>query len=104
MISMQRHVFTRSNSFRRNGMAGVAGAILFLLAFAGQSPASGSRVKDIAVIAGARDNQLTGYGLVVGLAGDGDKNPVQTLQTVGNVLQRFGLTVPAATISAKNVA
>lgn len=66
--------------------------------------ASGSRVKDIAVIAGARDNQLTGYGLVVGLAGDGDKNPVQTLQTVGNILQRFGLTVPAATISAKNVA
>jgi flagellar P-ring protein precursor FlgI len=66
--------------------------------------AGGSRVKDIAIVAGVRDNQLTGYGLVVGLAGDGDKNPVQTLQTVANVLQRFGLTVPASTLSAKNVA
>jgi flagellar P-ring protein precursor FlgI len=66
--------------------------------------AEGARVKDIAMISGVRDNQLTGYGLVVGLAGDGDKNPVQTLQTVANVLQRFGLTVPASTLSSKNVA
>jgi len=42
--------------------------------------------------------------LVAGLAGDGDKNPVQTLQTIANILQRFGLTVPASTMSAKNVA
>jgi flagellar P-ring protein precursor FlgI len=42
--------------------------------------------------------------LVAGLAGDGDKNPVQTLQTIANILQRFGLTVPATTLSAKNVA
>src|ERR1700729_505123 len=66
--------------------------------------AGGARVKDIAIVSGVRDNQLTGYGLVVGLAGDGDKNPVQTLQTIANVLQRFGLTVPATTLSAKNVA
>src|SRR5277367_6338748 len=66
--------------------------------------ANGARVKDIAMVAGVRDNQLSGYGLVVGLAGDGDKNPVQTLQTVGNILQRFGLTVPAQTMSSKNVA
>ena len=70
-----------------------------LLAFAG-----GARVKDIAIVGGVRDNQLTGYGLVVGLAGDGDKNPIQTLQTIANVLQRFGLTVPASSLSAKNVA
>ncbi len=56
------------------------------------------------MVAGARDNQLAGYGLVVGLAGDGDKNPVQTLQTIANILQRYGLTVPASTLSAKNVA
>jgi flagellar P-ring protein precursor FlgI len=66
--------------------------------------AAGVRIKDISLISGARDNQLAGYGLVVGLAGDGDKNPVQTLQTMANVLQRFGLTVPASTMSAKNVA
>jgi flagellar P-ring protein precursor FlgI len=66
--------------------------------------AAESRVKDIAMIAGARDNQLVGYGLVVGLAGDGDKNPVYTLQTIANLLQRYGITVPAATLSSKNVA
>jgi flagellar P-ring protein precursor FlgI len=78
----------------------------FLAAFAA-SPvllAGGSRVKDIAVVAGARDNQLVGYGLVVGLAGNGDKNPVYTLQTMANLLQRYGLTVPSATLSAKDVA
>jgi flagellar P-ring protein precursor FlgI len=66
--------------------------------------AEGSRIKDLAIVAGARDNQLAGYGLVVGLAGDGDKNPNDTLQTIGNLLQRFGLTVTAQSISAKNVA
>jgi flagellar P-ring protein precursor FlgI len=66
--------------------------------------AEGSRIKDIAIVAGARDNQLAGFGLVVGLAGDGDKNPIDTLQTIANLLQRYGLTVPALFISAKNVA
>ncbi len=63
-----------------------------------------SRIKDIAMLAGARDNQLVGYGLVVGLAGDGDKDPVYTVQSIANMLQRFGITVPATTLSAKNVA
>ena len=67
------------------------------------APAS-SRVKDIAMVAGARDNQLVGYGLITGIAGDGDKNPVYTLQTVANFLQRFGMNVPPATLSSKNVA
>lgn len=75
-----------------------------LLGIASVTMGDGVRVKDIAVVSGARDNQLSGYGLVAGLAGDGDKNPVQTLQTIANVLQRFGLTVPASTMSAKNVA
>ena len=65
---------------------------------------AGTRVKDLVMIAGARDNQLVGYGLVSGLAGEGDKNPVYTLQTVANMLQRFGVTVPPATLSSKNVA
>jgi flagellar P-ring protein FlgI len=79
-------------------------AAIGLLGFACASMGGGVRVKDIAVISGVRDNQLAGYGLVAGLAGDGDKNPVQTLQTIANILQRFGLTVPATTLSAKNVA
>jgi flagellar P-ring protein precursor FlgI len=65
---------------------------------------AGVRIKDLSIVAGARENQLVGYGLVVGLAGDGDKDPVYTVQSVANVLQRFGITVPAATLSSKNVA
>ena len=65
---------------------------------------AGVRIKDIAMLAGARDNQLIGYGLVVGLAGDGDKDPVYTVQSIANALQRFGITVPAATLSSKDVA
>ncbi len=64
----------------------------------------GSRIKDLTMIAGARDNQLVGYGLVTGLAGDGDKNPVYTIQSIANMLQRFGVNVPAAALSSKNVA
>jgi flagellar P-ring protein precursor FlgI len=63
-----------------------------------------ARVKDVAMISGARDNQLVGYGLVVGINGDGDKNPIYTLQSIANLLQRQGINVPAATLSSKNVA
>ena len=63
-----------------------------------------SRIKDLVMVAGARDNQLVGYGLVVGLANDGDKDPVYTTQAIANMLQRFGITVPPATLTAKNVA
>ncbi len=66
--------------------------------------ALGVRIKDLVMIDGARDNQLVGYGIVTGLAGDGDKNPTYTVQTVANMLLRFGVNVPASTIQAKNVA
>ena len=65
---------------------------------------AGSRVKDLAMVAGARDNQLVGYGIVTGIAGDGDKNPAYTLQSIANFLQRFGVNVPAAALSSKNIA
>jgi flagellar P-ring protein precursor FlgI len=64
----------------------------------------GARVKDLVMFAGARDNQLVGYGLVTGLANDGDKNPAYTVQTMANMMQRFGVTVPAAALNSKNVA
>ncbi len=82
-------------------------SLLVLLLLTAGSPtlrADGSRIKDLAMVAGARDNQLAGYGLVTGLAGDGDKNPQDTLQTLANLLQRYGLTIAATTLSAKNVA
>jgi flagellar P-ring protein precursor FlgI len=78
-------------------------SLLLILAAPVRSYALASRIKDLVMVAGARDNQLVGYGLVVGLAGDGDKDPVYTVQAVANMLQRFGVTVPPATLSAKNV-
>lgn len=79
-------------------------SLLCLLCFTVETFAVGSRVKDLTMIAGARDNQLVGYGIVTGLAGDGDKNPVYTIQSIANMLQRFGVNVPAAALSSKNVA
>ncbi|MBM3852299.1 MAG: flagellar basal body P-ring protein FlgI [Verrucomicrobia bacterium] len=63
-----------------------------------------SRIKDLAQVEGGRDNQLVGYGLVVGLAGDGDSNAVTTLRSVANTLQRYGITVNPQDIKAKNSA
>jgi flagellar P-ring protein FlgI len=66
--------------------------------------AHASRLKDLTLVEGGRDNQLVGYGLVVGLAGDGDSNAIATLRSVANVLQRYGVTVNASDLKAKNVA
>src|SRR5207253_10430398 len=66
--------------------------------------ASASRLKDLTLVEGGRDNQLVGYGLVVGLAGDGDSNAAATLRSVANLLQRYGLTLSPNEIKAKNVA
>jgi flagellar P-ring protein precursor FlgI len=68
------------------------------------SSAHASRLKDLTLVEGGRDNQLVGYGIVVGLAGDGDSNAIATLRSVANVLQRYGLTVNANDLKAKNVA
>jgi flagellar P-ring protein precursor FlgI len=79
-------------------------AALLLLLPLGRAGAGGSRIKDLVMVAGARDNQLVGFGLVVGLAGDGDKDQIYTVQSVANMLLRFGVNVPSSTLSAKNVA
>jgi flagellar P-ring protein precursor FlgI len=63
-----------------------------------------ARVKDLTLVEGGRDNQLVGYGLVVGLAGEGDSNAASTLHTISNLLQRYGITVSQQDIKAKNVA
>jgi flagellar P-ring protein precursor FlgI len=64
-----------------------------------------SRVKEIATIEGVRDNQLVGYGLVVGLNGTGDRRQTMfSAQSVTNLLERMGVTVPAAAIRINNVA
>jgi flagellar P-ring protein precursor FlgI len=69
------------------------------------SSAYGARLKDIASIGGVRDNQLIGYGLVVGLDGTGDsiKNGF-TDQTLANMLSNQGLSMKDKTLKSDNVA
>jgi len=64
-----------------------------------------TRLKDLVSVEGVRDNQLIGYGLVVGLAGTGDRQQtVFSPQSLANMLERMGVSVPAATIQVKNTA
>lgn len=84
--------------------------ILFLLmtCLPGLATAAGThevRVKDVARIAGVRDNPLVGYGLVFGLAGSGDSPRNRaTLQSVANTLRGFGVNVELGDLSSRNVA
>ncbi|MEY2878492.1 MAG: hypothetical protein RLZZ15_872 [Verrucomicrobiota bacterium] len=93
---------TQFTSPRRAGRRLVFWLSLQLSAFSLSLPAS--RVKDLALIEGGRDNQLVGYGLVVGLAGDGDSNAATTLRSLANALQRYGLALNPQDIKAKNTA
>ena len=61
------------------------------------------RVKDIVTIEGARDNQLVGMGLVVGLQGTGDKGPM-AMQMMSNMTELFGVTMDPKQIKSKNAA
>jgi flagellar P-ring protein precursor FlgI len=63
-----------------------------------------TRVKDVATIEGARDNQLIGYGLVAGLDGQGDSDKLFTQQTVANMARRFGVQILPTDLTNKNVA
>ena len=71
--------------------------------------AHAGRIKEVAAVQGVRTNQLTGFGLVVGLDGTGDQTTQMpyTSQSLNNYLQQLGITLPAASISQlqlKNVA
>ena len=72
-------------------------------------PVHASRIKEVAGIEGVRSNQLTGFGLIVGLDGTGDQTTQvpYTSQGLSNYLQQLGITLPAATLARlqlKNVA
>ncbi len=96
---------TRMYLFPRTGLWT---RLFFLFSFSALQPFSlslhASRIKDLTLIEGGRDNQLVGYGLVVGLAGDGDSNAITTLRSVANVMQRYGITLNPTDIKAKNTA
>src|SRR6059058_646662 len=76
--------------------AALAGLVMMLL-LATTTSAHAERVKDLASVAGVRGNQLVGYGLVVGLDGTGDQTSQApfTIQSIRNMLAKFGVTIPA---------
>ncbi len=74
------------------------------LLLASGRPVHAARVKDVTLIEGGRDNQLVGYGLVVGLANKGDSKSDQIVRTVANALQRFGINLQGAQLKSDNVA
>jgi flagellar P-ring protein precursor FlgI len=83
-------------------------SLAVILALVGMGPeARAERVKDIASVSGVRANQLIGYGLVVGLDGTGDQTSQApfTIQSIRNMLAKFGVTIPAnVNPQLKNVA
>ena len=69
------------------------------------SPASAERVRDLGTFQSVRSNQLTGYGIVVGLDGSGDDNFAYVTQAMRSVSDRFGLQLPpGANPALKNAA
>ncbi|WP_342165140.1 flagellar basal body P-ring protein FlgI [Methylobacterium sp. SD21] len=83
----------------------LASAFLALMAFAVPALAL-SRVKDLASIEGVRQNQLVGYGIVVGLNGTGDtlNNIPFTKQSLQAMLERLGVNTRGATMRTQNLA
>ena len=79
---------------------------MLLIVAQAASGLAASRLKDITSVQGIRDNQLVGYGLVIGLNATGDsmRNSPFTEQSARSMLQKMGVGVPPGTIRARNVA
>ncbi|MCJ2137562.1 flagellar basal body P-ring protein FlgI [Methylobacterium sp. J-026] len=86
-------------------LAALAAGVLLLAAMSGPALAL-SRVKDLASIEGVRQNQLVGYGIVVGLNGTGDtlNNIPFTKQSLQAMLERLGVNTRGATMRTQNLA
>ena len=84
----------------------MAASLVCLIALLVSAPQGEAvRIKDIASFSGVRDNQLIGYGLVVGLSGTGDKtSSVFTMRSMVNMLERMGVSVDMRQMKPKNVA
>ncbi len=92
-------------------MARLAASLALALCVSAAGPFDGLaiasvRIKDIVMLEGMRDNQLVGYGLVVGLLGSGDtmRNSPFTEQSVQSMLDKMGVNVRGTALRAKNVA
>src|SRR5580698_9312607 len=91
----------------RLSSAFLAALVVNVILIGGAVPARADRIKDIATVSGVRANQLFGYGIVVGLDGTGDQTTQApfTIQSIANMLAKFGVTIPAGSNpQLKNVA
>jgi flagellar P-ring protein precursor FlgI len=95
-----------SNLFDKMKITTIIAWVLTLTAvFCFTGKAFGVRIKDIADIKGVRQNQLVGYGLIVGLDGTGDSDSaIFTIQSMASMLEKMGVTVKAEDIQVDNVA
>jgi flagellar P-ring protein precursor FlgI len=107
----ERTVAERPGRSVRRWIALAAALALAAASARAESAPQLARVKDVAMIEGIRDNQLVGYGLVVGLRGTGDSSQtVFPAQTLLSALERMGITVPqtgsnsASNMQVKNMA
>lgn len=92
---------------RPTPFAGFASRLVLLLLamLCVASPALAARIKDLAAVKGVRDNQLVGYGIVVGLNGTGDgKNATFTTNGLANLMRNMGVKIDPQEIRVKNVA
>ena len=81
-------------------------ALALLACLVGASASAAVRVKDVSSLQGVRDNQLIGYGLVVGIQGAGDtlRNSPFTEQAMQSMLDRMGINVRSNNLGSRNVA
>ena len=99
---MSRRVLPLTSTFSRLFLA-----VATVLSLCASGPADAERLKDLASIGGVRQNQLIGYGLVVGLDGSGDQTTQTpfTVQSIINMLGNLGVTLPPGqSLQLKNVA
>jgi flagellar P-ring protein precursor FlgI len=78
-------------------------SILLILSIA-SLPAAAARIKDIANVRGVRDNQLIGYGIVVGLKGTGDSKNEFTNKSMFRLFDKVGMKLEDKEVASKNVA
>lgn len=101
---MQRYILVNTEANIGIAMKKQCAILILLLAVIGSADQT-VRIKDVAKITGLEDVQLFGYGLVVGLAGTGDRSQtIFTEQTVVNMLKSMGIELPEKRLRLRNVA
>lgn len=95
------------NSLFTSRMFKTIAVLLMVMSASAMQECRAERIKDLAGIQGVRQNQLLGYGLVVGLDGSGDQTTQTpfTVQSIISMLQQLGVAIPVGTsLQLKNVA